>query len=44
MPDRFLDLTSGAAMIVTDLHGDREAFHRYISRFRTHLEAGKRSA
>lgn len=41
MPDRFLDLTSGAAMIVTDLHGDREAFHRYISRFSTHLEAGE---
>lgn len=34
MPDRFVDLTQGVAMIVTDLHGDGDAFDRYISQFR----------
>jgi hypothetical protein len=34
MPDRFLNLSDGVAMIVTDLHGDRDAFHRYVNRFR----------
>jgi hypothetical protein len=33
MPDRILDLTSGLTMIVSDLHGDREAFARYVKRF-----------
>ncbi|NDJ78727.1 MAG: hypothetical protein GYB65_20955 [Chloroflexi bacterium] len=35
MPDRFLNLTSGIAMIVTDLHGDREAFDRILTHFST---------
>jgi hypothetical protein len=33
MPERFLNLTEGTAMLVTDLHGDRDAFHRYVHRF-----------
>src|SRR5512147_2137774 len=40
MPDRFLDLSEGSAMIVTDLHGDREAFNRYVNRFRTLYQSG----
>lgn len=39
---RFLDLTSGTAMIVSDLHGDRDAFDRILGRFdtlRTHGDA-----
>jgi pimeloyl-ACP methyl ester carboxylesterase len=35
MTDRLLDLTGGVAMVVTDLHGDRDAFDRYFARFRT---------
>ncbi|MEP0764136.1 MAG: metallophosphoesterase [Chloroflexota bacterium] len=34
MPDRFVDLTQGVAMIVTDLHGDGDAFDRYVTHFR----------
>ena len=34
--DRFLDLTDGVAMVVTDLHGDREAFDLMIEHFRAH--------
>jgi hypothetical protein len=41
MPDRFLNLTDGVAMIVTDLHGDRDAFIRYISRFRVLYASGE---
>jgi hypothetical protein len=41
MPDRFLNLTEGVAMLVTDLHGDRDAFNRYIARFRALHAAGK---
>lgn len=41
MPDRFVNLTEGTAMIVTDLHGDRDAFNRYVSRFRTLYQAGE---
>lgn len=33
MPNRFLDLTDGVAMIITDLHGDRDAFNRCLSHF-----------
>lgn len=33
MPNRFLDLTDGIAMVVTDLHGDRDAFNRCLSHF-----------
>ncbi len=40
MPDRFLDLSEGSAMVVTDLHGDREAFNRYVNRFRTLYQSG----
>ncbi|MBN1562736.1 MAG: metallophosphoesterase, partial [Anaerolineae bacterium] len=35
MSDRFLNLSDGSAMIVTDLHGDHDAFSRYVNRFRT---------
>jgi len=41
MPNRILDLTDGRAMIVTDLHGDRDAFDRYVGEFRARLEAGE---
>ncbi|HVO70407.1 MAG TPA: metallophosphoesterase [Aggregatilineaceae bacterium] len=41
MPERFVDLTDGIAMIVTDLHGDRDAFHRYLTRFRRLHQAGE---
>ncbi len=40
MPNRFLDLTDGVAMIVTDLHGDRDAFARYVTRFHDLHAAG----
>ncbi len=33
MPDRFLNLTEGVALIVTDLHGDRDAFDRCLELF-----------
>ena len=33
MPTRILDLTSGLTMVVSDLHGDRDAFARYVGRF-----------
>jgi hypothetical protein len=33
MPDRILDLTSGVTMVVSDLHGDKDAFARYVGRF-----------
>jgi hypothetical protein len=33
MPDRILDLTSGVTMVVSDLHGDKDAFARYMGRF-----------
>ncbi|MEP7284356.1 MAG: metallophosphoesterase [Chloroflexota bacterium] len=32
-PERILDLTSGLTMVVSDLHGDKDAFGRYIGRF-----------
>jgi hypothetical protein len=41
MPDRFLNLADGVAMIVTDLHGDQDAFNRYITRFRDLYAAGE---
>lgn len=37
---RVLDITKGTAMIVTDLHGDREVFDRYVRRFRELHKAG----
>lgn len=33
MPDRFLNLSDGVAMVVTDLHGDRAAFDRCLAHF-----------
>jgi hypothetical protein len=33
MPDRFLNLTEGTAFIVSDLHGDRDAFARCLAHF-----------
>ncbi len=33
MPDRVLDLTSGLTMVVSDLHGDKDAFARHVGRF-----------
>lgn len=41
MPNRMVDITDGVAMIVTDLHGDRDAFDRYITRFRDLRAAGE---
>ncbi|MBI5958109.1 MAG: metallophosphoesterase, partial [Chloroflexi bacterium] len=41
MPDRFINITEGVAMIVTDLHGDRDAFNRYVRRFRALYESGE---
>ncbi len=32
-PERILDLMSGVTMVVSDLHGDRDAFARHIGRF-----------
>jgi len=40
MPSRFVDLTDGVAMIVSDLHGDRDAFDRYVARFHTLYTSG----
>lgn len=33
MPDRFLNITDGVALIVSDLHGDRDAFERCLDHF-----------
>src|SRR5258706_9755823 len=33
MADRILDLISGITMVVSDLHGDHDAFARYVGRF-----------
>jgi hypothetical protein len=33
MPERILDLQSGVTMVVSDLHGDKDAFARHIGRF-----------
>jgi hypothetical protein len=33
MPDRILDFTSGLTMVVSDLHGDKDAFARHVGRF-----------
>ena len=33
MPQRIIDLTDGITMVISDLHGDREAFARYVGRF-----------
>lgn len=33
VPNRIVDLTDGVAMIVTDLHGDWDAYSRYRDRF-----------
>ncbi len=41
MPDRFLNLLDGVAMVVTDLHGDRDAYVRYIRRFRALHASGE---
>ncbi len=40
MLTRFVDLTDGVAMIVSDLHGDRDAFDRYVTRFRSLYASG----
>ena len=41
MPERFLNLTEGTVMLVTDLHGDRDAFHRYVHRFHKLYQSGE---
>lgn len=41
MANRIVDFTSGVAMVVTDLHGDGEAYGRYRQRFRTLYAAGR---
>jgi hypothetical protein len=38
MPDRFLNLSDGVAMVVTDLHGDRAAFDRVLQHFTARRE------
>ncbi len=40
MPDRFLNLTDGVAMVVSDLHGDRPAFDRCLAHFAAHRARG----
>ncbi|MBN1200217.1 MAG: metallophosphoesterase [Anaerolineae bacterium] len=40
MTDRFLTLTNGIAMIVTDLHGDRDAFNRCLNLYNTMRKRG----
>ena len=37
---RVIDLTEGMAMVVTDLHGDWDAYQRYRDRFLTHFNQG----
>ncbi len=41
MPQRIVDLADGRAMIVTDLHGEWEAYSRYRARFFRLREQGK---
>jgi hypothetical protein len=41
MPNRILDLTSGVTMVVSDLHGDKDAFARYVGRFLQLRSRGK---
>lgn len=41
MADRFLNLTDGVAMIVTDLHGDRVAFDRCLAHFNARRTRGE---
>jgi hypothetical protein len=41
MPDRFVNISDGTAMVVSDLHGDRDAFDRCIAHFRAHYARGK---
>ena len=41
MPQRIHDLMDGVAMVVSDLHGDRDAFDRYVERFRELHAAGE---
>lgn len=33
MTNRILDLTDGRSMVVSDLHGDKDAFARYVGRY-----------
>lgn len=33
MPPRIIDLKDGVTMVISDLHGDRDAFARYVGRF-----------
>lgn len=40
MPDRFINITDGVVMVVTDLHGDRDAFDCHERRFRDFYAAG----
>lgn len=41
MPDRFPTLTSGVAMVVSDLHGDRDAFDRCLAHFQRLYRRGE---
>lgn len=41
MPDRFLNLSGGVAMVVTDLHGDRAAFDRVLQHFEARRDRGE---
>lgn len=41
MVNRILNITNGTAMIVSDLHGDRDAFDRILARFRTLYAEGR---
>lgn len=41
MPDRFPTLTSGVAMVVSDLHGDRDAFDHCLAHFQRLHQRGE---
>jgi len=41
MPDRFVNLDAGTAMVVTDLHGSRSAFDRCLAHFEERYARGE---
>ncbi len=41
MTDRIVDLTAGITMVVSDLHGDKDAFSRYMGRYLQLRNRGK---
>jgi UDP-2,3-diacylglucosamine pyrophosphatase LpxH len=41
MPSRIVDIESGLVMVVSDLHGDRDAFARHMGRFLQYRSRGR---